>query len=162
MSFCQYFVDCIASHHPFSLQSFLYPSIHLCIFSILLMFLSFSFFVEWLLFLFLMGFSSLYKAAPLLSHSFFSFFFPSDRVKMSLSLRRMVLMVGLVLMLTAFITGQTDGYRTQTHKCGCTHMQTQMQICCVHGGQLIRLMSVLCSLFVVEQVICLWNSQAVY
>lgn len=39
----------------------------------------------------------------------------TDRVKMSLSLRQLVLMVGLVSVLTAFITGQTDGYHTHRY-----------------------------------------------
>lgn len=66
---------------------------------------------------------SVFPQHPLLTLSF-PFLLPSvtDVVKMSLSLPRLVLMVGLVLMLTAFITGQTDGYRTKTDKCGRTHM----------------------------------------
>lgn len=64
--------------------------------------------------------SSSFNSAPLLSHSFL---LPSatDKEKMSLSLRQLVLMVGLVSMLTAFITGQTDGYHTQIHRCGRIH-----------------------------------------
>lgn len=36
-------------------------------------------------------------------------------------------MVGLDSMLTAFISGQTDGYHTQIHKCVHPHVHEHMQ-----------------------------------
>lgn len=55
------------------------------------------------------------NSAPQLSHT-------TVRVKMFLSLRQLVLMVGLGSMLTACIGEQTDGYHTQIHRSGHIHM----------------------------------------